>query len=145
MPVFTRLKDIKQMVASFILMRVRELMSYPISIVKPNATVRDAVRTMVDGKKGCVLVAEEGLLKECQGIVTTSLLYRKVFAEGLDPGKVMVKDIMTPSPLITVGPNATAKEAAGLMMKHDIRRLPVVEGGTLVGIITSKDLLSCVE
>ncbi|HOV51839.1 MAG TPA: CBS domain-containing protein, partial [Methanothrix sp.] len=38
-----------------------------------------------------------------------------------------------------------SQEAAALMLKHDIRRLPVVKNGTLVGIITSKDLLKCVH
>jgi CBS domain-containing protein len=52
---------------------------------------------------------------------------------------------MTPAPLVTIPPNASSKEAAGLMIKHNIRRLPVVENGALVGIVTCKDLLRCVE
>jgi CBS domain-containing protein len=126
-------------------MRVRELMSYPIAMVEPGATVSEAVELMARGGKGSVLVAREGLLKECLGILTTSEIFEKVFAPGLDSRLVKVVDIMTPAPLITVGLSTTSKEAAGLMMKHKIRRLPVVENGALVGIVTSKDLLRCVE
>jgi CBS domain-containing protein len=126
-------------------MKVRELMSYPLNTVRPDATVLDAIRAMVDGKKGSIIVCEEGLHKECQGIVTTTEIFRKVLAVGVDPNGVKIREIMTAAPLITVGFNATVKEAADLMMKHNIRRLPVVEDGTLVGIITSKDLLRCVK
>jgi CBS domain-containing protein len=126
-------------------MRVRDLMSYPIAMVGPEATVLEAIELMARGGKGSVLVAREGLFKECLGILTTSEIFRKVFALGLDSKEVKVVDIMTPAPLVTVGLSATSKEAAGLMMKHKVRRLPVVENGALVGIVTSKDLLRCVE
>jgi len=126
-------------------MKVRELMSYPLNTVRPDATVLDAIRAMVDGMKGSVIVCGEGLHKECLGIVTTTEIFRKVLAAGVDPNGVKIREIMTAEPLITIGLNATVKEAADLMIKHNIRRLPVVEGGTLVGIITSKDLLKCVK
>lgn len=126
-------------------MKVRDLMSYPIATVLPEDTVLEAIRRMVGEKKGCMLVARDGLLKECLGIVTTSQIIHKVFSQGLDPSRVKVMDIMTPAPLITIDLDATTKEAASLMQKHNIRRLPVVKNGALVGIITSKGLLRCVE
>jgi len=126
-------------------MKVRDLMSYPIATVRPEAMVLEAIKRMVAEKKGSVLVAREGLLKECLGIVTTSQIFLKVFAEGLDPAAVAVTEIMTPSPLVTIDLDATTKEAARLMRVHNIRRLPVMKEGALVGIITSKDLLACVE
>ena len=126
-------------------MKVRDLMSYPINTVRPDASIMDAIKAMVDGRKGSVLVSGVGLLKECQGIVTTTEIFRKVLAEGIDPKGIKISDVMTPAPLITIGPNAPVKEAAELMIMHNIRRLPVVENRTLVGIITSKDLLKCVK
>ena len=126
-------------------MKVRDLMSYPIATVRPEAMVLEAIKRMVAEKKGSVLVAREGLLKECLGIVTTSQIFLKVFAEGLDPAAVAVTEIMTPSPLVTIDLDATTREAARLMREHNIRRLPVMKEGALVGIITSKDLLACVE
>ncbi len=126
-------------------MKVRDLMSYPIVTVRPDVSVLEAIKLMLDGKKGSVIVSKGGLLKECLGIVTTSRIFLGVFAKGLDPAEIRVSEIMTPSPLITIGPNSTAREAAELMMANNIRRLPVLENDTLVGVITSKDLLKCVN
>ena len=126
-------------------MKVRDLMSYPIVTVPPEATVLEAVRKMGREKKGSLLVVRGGLLKECLGIVTTSLIFHRVFAEGRDPGQVSVSEIMTQGPLITIDLNASTEEAARMMREHGIRRLPVMKEGALVGIITSKDLLACVK
>jgi CBS domain-containing protein len=126
-------------------MIVRDLMSYPIVTVSPDATVLDAIKIMSAGGKGSVLVAKEGLLKEVEGIVTTSELFPKVFSLGRDPATIKITEIMTPGPLVTINLSASPKEAAELMIKHGIRRLPVVHEGALVGIVTSKDLLRCVK
>ena len=126
-------------------MKVRDLMSYPIATVRPEATVLEAIKKMAALKKGSVLIAGDGLLKECLGIVTTSQVFLKVFAEGRDPAGVAVREIMTVGPLVTIDIDASTAEAARLMREHGIRRLPVMKGGALVGIITSKDLLACVE
>lgn len=125
-------------------MRVLDLMKYPIVTVRPNATVQEAINIMANGNKGCVIVANGGLLKELEGIVTTTTIFKKVFAKGLDPSSVKVSEIMTKAPLVTITPEASCREAADLMMEHKVRRLPVLEDGALVGIVTSKDLLSCV-
>ena len=87
-------------------MKVRDLMSYPIVTVPPEATVLEAVRKMGREKKGSLLVARGGLLKECLGIVTTSLIFHRVFAEGRDPGRVSVSEIMTQGPLVTIDLNS---------------------------------------
>ena len=126
-------------------MKVRDLMSYPIVTVPPEATVQEALKKMGREKKGSLLVARGGLLKECLGIVTASRIFHKVFAEGRDPGQVCVSDIMTPGPLVTIDINAGTEDAARLMIEHSIRRLPVMKQGTLVGIITSKALLASVK
>ncbi len=120
-------------------------MSYPIATVPPEATVLVAIRKMGKERKGSLLVARDGLLKECLGIVTTSRIFQRIFAEGRDPGKVSVSEIMTRGPLVTIDLDASTAGAARLMQMHGIRRLPVMKEGALVGIITSKDLLACVE
>jgi CBS domain-containing protein len=125
-------------------MKVRDLMTYPILTVGVDTTVFDAIQMMVRDRRGSVLVVEGGLLKQVVGIATTCSMFKQVFARGIDPKNVMIWEIMTPAPLVTIGPSASTKKAAEMMMEHNIRRLPVVECGALVGIITSKDLLRCV-
>ena len=126
-------------------MKVREVMSYPLHTVKPTSKVIEAINEMVARKKSSVLIANEGLLKECLGILTAGGIFKWISVAGLDPNEVTVSEIMTPMPLITINPDASCNEAAKLMIKHDIRRLPVVENGCLVGIITTKDILRCLE
>jgi len=126
-------------------MKVRDLMTYPILTVGVDTTVFDAIQMMVRDKRGSVLVVEGGPLKQVVGIATTSGIFKQVFARGIDPRNVMIWEIMTAAPLVTIGPNASTKKAAETMLEHNIRRLPVVECGALVGIITSKDLLRCVD
>lgn len=53
-----------------------------------------------------------------------------------------VSEIMTPAPIVVIDIDASTREAAELMQKHSIRRLPVVKEGTLVWIVTGKDLLN---
>ena len=125
-------------------MKVRDLMTYPILTVGVDTTVFDAIQMMVRDRRGSVLVVEGELLKQVVGIATTCGMFKQVFARGIDPKNVMIWEIMTPAPLVTIGPNASTKKAAEIMLEHNIRRLPVVECGALVGIITSKDLLRCV-
>jgi CBS domain-containing protein len=126
-------------------MKVKDLMHYPIRTVQPDATVMDLLKAMSAEKKDTVLIAREGLLKKCEGIVTKSQIYLRVFGSDQDPENLKVSEIMTPQPLVTINPNASCKEAAELMRKYNIRRLPVVEDGVFVGIITCLDLLRCVE
>ncbi len=126
-------------------MKVRDLMTYPIVTIEPDATVFEAIQVMVRENKGSVIVAWNGLLKEVAGIITTSCMFRRVFVKGLNPAKVKISEVMTPAPLVTIGSKESVGTAAQLMMAHNIRRLPVVEHGALVGIITSKDLLKCVN
>jgi len=123
-------------------MRVRGLMRYPVPTVTPDATVKDVIIDLFVERKDTVLVASGGLLKKCEGIVTKGQIYLKVLAPNLDPSNVKVSEVITPQSLVTISPHASCKEE--LMMKHNIRRLPVLENDVLVGVITSEDLLKCV-
>jgi signal-transduction protein with cAMP-binding, CBS, and nucleotidyltransferase domain len=73
------------------------------------------------------------------GIITERDIVRRVVAESKDPNSTTAYDIMS-KPLITVGPEATIYDAALIMTKYGIRRLPIVRDNTLLGIITSSDL-----
>ena len=114
-------------------MKVRELMRYPVPTVTPDATVKDVIIGLFVERKDTVLVASGGLLKKCEGIVTKRQIYLKVLAPNLDPSNVKVSEVMTPpNSLVTISPDASCKEAAELMIKYNIRRLPVLEGDVLV-------------
>lgn len=73
------------------------------------------------------------------GIVTEQDLVNKVLAKRRDPSKTKVRDVMS-SPLITVDPDISLTEAAEIMKKTNVRKLPVAKDNILYGIITDRDI-----
>lgn len=115
---------------------IKEAMKSNPIVVKPTITVLEAARLMKDKKIGNVLVVEDN---QPIGILTESDIIKKVVAEGKTPKNVLVKDVMT-TPVIVTDPYIPVEEAMKTMGKCNIRRLPVVENGKLIGIITHKDI-----
>jgi CBS domain-containing protein len=117
-------------------MKVSEIMTNAAVTDRADDTVADAARKMWEQQTGSLLVVEgtETLI----GIITERDVLRAV-ATGLDLHATKVADVMGTEP-ITVHPGATLREAAGIMTRHWIRHLPVVESGKLVGIISQRDL-----
>ena len=119
-----------------ITLRVKDLMEKNVVTVEASTTVRDAITTMLDSNVWSVVVTKGGLP---EGVVTERDLIRRCVAKGLFPDRLPVEKIMT-SPLITIGPDATIREAMSLMVEKDIRRLFVVDGGRIVGRLTQSHL-----
>lgn len=116
---------------------VLEVMTQDPVTVGPDATVADAARVMRQKGIGSVIVVEDG---RPSGILTERDIVTKVAAENKQSANVRVKEIMT-SPVISVHPHEEVAEAAKLMAKKGIRRLPVVKDGRLIGMITENDIL----
>ncbi len=116
---------------------VKDIMETKVQTVDLNANVKKSADVMAKKGLGCLVVVQESV---AVGIVTERDLVSKVIADGLDPKKVLVRDIMS-TPLITIQPNAKISEAAKLMNEYKIRRV-VVTGvdGSLAGIVTGGDL-----
>lgn len=104
----------------------------------PSTTVQEAVAMMNDRGTGSVLVVDGGKLT---GIFTERDLMRRVVAERLDPGATPLRDVMTTA-LVTCTTDATIDDCEALMSERRIRHLPVVEGGTVRGVVTTGDLLA---
>jgi predicted transcriptional regulator len=105
--------------------------------VKKEATVEEAVELMNKYEIGCLVVVGNGMPV---GIITERDLLKRVLpkSEGLRNMKVM--EIMS-KPLISVEPKVQIEEAAKLMFQKKIKKLPVVEKGKLVGLVSLTDLL----
>jgi len=104
--------------------------------ITPSQTVFEATKLMKEKAIGCLVVVEDG---DAVGIMTERDIVRRVVAENSDAKQVKVGAVMS-KPLITIGPNTSVRDAAAMMIKNKIRRLPVIEDSKLVGIITSTDL-----
>ena len=119
-----------------IAIRVRDLMDKEVESIDAAESVAEAVSAMIRSKVWSLLVVTQGLP---QGVVTERDVLRRCVNRGLPPDKVKVGAIMS-SPLITIDPDATVREAMSLMVRKDVRRLYVVERGKVVGRLTQTRL-----
>ena len=116
---------------------VGDVMVKAVLAVELNTNARDCAKAMAKRGVSCAVITQGGT---AIGIVTERDLVSKVLADGLDPKKVLVRDIMS-TPLITIAAEASLTAAAELMAQYRIRRLVVVGGdGSLAGIITTGDI-----
>jgi CBS domain-containing protein len=118
-------------------MFVKEVMKKDVKIISSNATVHEAAQKMTQNHIGCLIVVNETL----EGIVTERDILNKIVATGRDPKQVNISEIMTKN-VITISPDQDIEVACELMAKHRIKRLPVVLGDEVLGIITSTDVVA---
>ncbi|HKA69349.1 MAG TPA: CBS domain-containing protein [Actinomycetes bacterium] len=116
--------------------RIDEIMTKNVVTVPINGTVLEAARLMQENAIGDV-VAVDG--EQLWGLITDRDIVTRVVAEGRPPQETSVAEVSSRNP-VTVQPGQDFREAVLLMRSNDIRRLPVVDDGRLVGIVTLGDL-----
>ena len=109
--------------------------------IAANVAVRKAVRLMNDREIGCLVVVQDG---KPTGIVTERDMLKRVLVAGRDPRAVEVAEVMS-KPLLFMESEKEIEEAVKLMFKHKIKKLPIVENGRLVGLVTLTDLIRSSE
>ena len=112
-------------------MKVRDIMSTDLACAAPQTTVREVADMMRREDCGSIPITRDGRL---MGIITDRDITERVVAEGRDPGTLHVEDAMTPD-VATVSPEEDTDEALERMSLEQVRRLPVVEGDRLVGLV----------
>ena len=129
-------------------MQARQIMTSPVVTVRPDTTVRAAAILLLEHRitAAPVLDADARLI----GIVSESDLVVGRFSHDPrnrvrpvpdePPGSQTVGEVMT-APVIALGPSADAADLAQTMLDTDIRSIPIVEGATVVGIVSRRDLL----
>jgi CBS domain-containing protein len=115
---------------------VRDVMTTDLVTCSSSAPLRDAAECMRDHDIGDVLVVDDGAIR---GIVTDRDIVVRCVAEGGDARQAKVGDVCT-SDLTTVPADATIQDAARIMRDQALRRLPVVDRGKPVGIVSLGDL-----
>ncbi len=117
---------------------VRDVMTRDVVTASPKTTAAQAGKKMVEHKVGSVIIVEGG---KPVGIVTESDMVAKVIFKNLKPSLVKLEQLMS-KPLLTIKSSDDVNDAVLEMAQKKIRRLPVVEGDTLVGIITDTDVIN---
>ena len=111
---------------------VRDFMIKDALTIESIQSVLEAAVLMTEKGEGSIVVIEGGAVK---GIVTERDLLFKVTAKHMDPAELKVAEIMS-SPLISIDPEASIREATKVMIDNKIRRLAVIKDGALVGMIS---------
>jgi CBS domain-containing protein len=115
---------------------VRDAMTeHPRSIGK-SVSVVAAARLMKEGDIGSLPITDDDQLV---GMITDRDIAMRVVAESADPAMTTVEDVYSQD-LISIAPDNDLEEAVRLMARHQVRRLPVVEDGRLVGIVAQADI-----
>lgn len=108
--------------------------------VSPDTLVFDALKVMADRNVGALLVLEGGKLR---GIFSERDYARKVILQAKSSRETAVKEIMSPE-VITVGPQQSVEECMSLMTDKRFRHLPVVDGDTVIGVISIGDAVKAI-
>ena len=116
---------------------VRDVMSKNVKTVRPNSTINEVVRKMNKFEIGSIVVADG---EKPVGIITERDILRRVLEVTVASEAMKAKEIMS-APILTIDSEATTEEAATLMNSERIKKIPVVEEGKLIGIVTSTDIV----
>lgn len=128
-------------------MKVRDIMTARVVAMPADSNIAEVARCMRDERVGSVLITDDG---ELAGIVTDRQITHTVVADGSDPKTVCVREIMFMD-FVPLEPEMDLLQAVCLQKELAMRRLPVVENGVPVGILSvsdiaafAKELIDCV-
>ena len=118
-------------------MKVRDIMSQPAKTIHPFQTVEEAAEHMALHDVGALVVTDAD---QVVGIVTDRDIVVRCLAQGLAAATTTVRRAMTSSPTV-IEPDESVSEAGLTLTNLRVRRLPVVEAGRLVGMVSSDDIV----
>lgn len=121
-------------------MLLREIMQKKVTTLPPEATIIEASKLMKRNRIGYLLVVNGQKLTGC----VTDRDIALSLADGLDPMKTKVKDIMQKN-VVSVSPDTDVFEISKIMARKRVRRLPVLDDNKLVGVVSTSDIAPVIE
>jgi len=103
-----------------------------------DTTAADAARKMAELDIGAIPVCDTN--GRLAGVVTDRDLALRIVAEGRDPAGVRLREIIDSTEVVTIGADDSVEEAIRTMKDHAVRRLPVIDGTELVGMVSQADI-----
>lgn len=117
---------------------VRDVMSKEVKVVRPDTSVKEVVATMNKFDIGSIIVVQGD---RPVGIITERDILRRIVEPCLAPETLTARQVMT-SPVLTISETASITEAAKLMTKKMVKKLPVMSNQKLVGIVTLTNIVT---
>jgi len=119
-----------------LILKVEDVMVESVITIDADSSVMKAVKIMNEHEIGCLVVTRRG---RAVGIITERDLLKRVIYKSKNPNRTKVREIMT-KPLIAGDPDMDLEDATKLMFDKKIKKLPVVNHGRLLGLITLTDV-----
>jgi CBS domain-containing protein len=116
---------------------VRDVMSKDVKVVRLDSSVKEVVATMNKFDIGSIIVVQGG---RPVGIITERDILRRTVEPCLAPETLTARQVMS-SPVLTINETASIDEAAKLMAKKNVKKLPVMDKQKLIGIVTLTDIV----
>lgn len=117
----------------------RDVMTSDPTMVRPDESVQTVARLLAQQQIGAVIVAEPG--GEPKGMITDRDLAVGIVAEGRDP-QTRVSELLSGRPVVSISADDRIEDALRVMKEAAVRRVPVMEGNRVVGIVSQADLAS---
>ncbi|HZT64192.1 MAG TPA: CBS domain-containing protein [Acidimicrobiales bacterium] len=118
--------------------KAREIMTKGTEFAKMEESIAEAAKRMAKSDVGVLPICNDQ--KRLQGMLTDRDIVVKVIAQGKDPQKTKVSDVAQGTEVVTIGADDSIEEALRTMKDHKVRRLPVVDGSEVVGMVSQGDI-----
>src|SRR4051812_8292955 len=116
----------------------REIMTPAAQVIDLSDTIESAAKLMAENDIGALPICNSE--KRLQGMLTDRDIAVKVVAQGKDPRSTTVQDVAQGTEVVTIGADDSVDEALRTMKDHKVRRLPVIDGNELVGMVSQGDI-----
>jgi CBS domain-containing protein len=120
----------------------RDVMTGGAECIGENDTLLDAAKRLAELDVGAMPICGED--ERLKGMLTDRDIVVKALARGMDPGSTRAGELAQGKP-VTIGADDSVEEALHTMAQHKVRRLPVIDGHTLIGMVSQADLARNVE
>ena len=115
---------------------VKDIMSKPVYKIEDNKTVKDAARKITESRRGFLVVVKG---KKPVGVLSDSDIIGRIVAGDKKPSKIKVKDVMTKY-FVSISSDDDILSAVRKMKRGNVHRLPVIDNGKIVGVISLTDV-----
>lgn len=122
--------------------RASEIMTKDVSVISEDESVRDAAQRLANDDIGALPICDSN--KQIKGMLTDRDIVVQVVARGKDVNTTRAKE-MEQGEIVTLRPDDSIEHACDLMAQHQVRRLPVVENGRVLGMVSQADVAKSVS